>query len=225
VPRKDGLAVNLQKLSFVEIPAGEHELGWRFTSLLSDEARKALEEFVGLDTFLTSFSLKRKVSLSSFEIATTPVHIEEVLGEDIELEVETLAELCDLLDDTLRENGLRLATEDEIEAASGPGLFAWGNEIPVGEPHEGRTSFRGHTKPTPNGIQFNSDTYAAELVRTAYKLGDGGASVCGAYPWPVAWLSLATCWQTLDNIVEDCFGEFAETANLRLVKAKKPEQI
>ena len=132
-------------------------------------------------------------------------------------DVETLADACDACDAALRERGLRLPTEDELEAAFGGLLFPWGDEVPEGAPY-GDVAFRRHKERTAGGLWPIGDTYRVELTRTAVKLGDGGEAICGAYPWPIAWLSFCPSFRLSATEVDELIIEFLETANVRPVR-------
>ena len=149
-------------------------------------------EFLPRESFFQRFSKRREVELAPFAMATQAIALEALMeelmgpGADEAYEealdgLEGLADFCAFVDGHLRHHGLRLATEDELEAACGPGLFVWGDALPDGSPHE--TRFEGHRQANGVGLRFNHDPYAGELTRCAVKLGDGGESICGGYPW------------------------------------------
>ncbi len=196
-------------LRYVTIPSGMYELGWRFTESMPAEA---LVE-------LSRFAPHRTVVLSAFSIAATTVSFESVMGDPYELdELTSLNALCERIDAHLAKNGLRLPTEDELEAAAGGSLFPWGMEIPDGIPYGERTSFTKHQRLNDFGLALNADPYQVEIVRTALKLGDGGATICGSDPWPLAWLTLSPSYRLLEDMYEDCFTETLECARIRPVR-------
>jgi len=129
-----------------------------------------------------------------------------------------LEALCAALNDALAPHGLRLPSEDELEAACGGFLFPWGHEVPDGIPWGDETTFKGHKSPNALGLVLNHNPYRVEVVTNAFKLGDGGEAVCGAYPWPVAWLSLSPSYRLVGDSVEDLLTEFLEEARVRPVK-------
>jgi hypothetical protein len=206
-------------MNFATIPAATYELGWRFTNSLSKEAIDSLSEFIPF-TEPMLWSPERKATLAEFKIAAEAISLAEIIGniDDLPDDISTLKALCDLVDDRLAANGLRLPSEDEFEAACGGGLFAWGTTIPDGIPYGLETSFEEHQKPNAHGLTLNSDPYRTELVRCALKLGDGGASICGGSPWPVAWFTLSPCFHLLDDYIETCFTETLEATDVRPVK-------
>jgi len=211
---------SLISLKFATIPAGTYELGWRFTEMLPPDVEAALSGFLPRDELLKQFSGRRSVELGAFEIATESIPLVELLGDpyDLEDEVATIEDLCNKLDDLLRPRGFRVPIEDEIEAACDGDLFWWGMSIPDGIPYGKKTTFELHRKPNIHGLVLNGDPYNVEVVRHAFKLGDGGAAICGAYPWPLAWLALAPSWYLGQDAVEECFIEHLETARVRPIR-------
>jgi len=188
---------------------------------LTAEARAALEAFLPMDELLTRFSPARRVSLPAFDIAGEPLAAEELLDgvdDSVVDAIESLAALCDLLDDRLAPRSLRLPTEDELEAAFAGTLFPWGDHIPDGIPHGSQTAFRGHLEPDSRGLRLLGDPYQVEITRTAVKLGDGGEALCGSYPWPVPWLSFSPSFRLAGDFVENLLFEFLETAHVRPVR-------
>jgi hypothetical protein len=207
-------------MHFVTIPAAKYELGWRFTSCLPKEAIAGMSGFLPLTGPMTWHSKQREAVVASFEIAIEAIHIEELIGPVYEVDdsVWNIETLCGLVDGRLAQNGLRLPSEDEFEAACGGSLFAWGMNIPDGIPYGLETSFEEHQKPNAYGLTLNSNPYRTELTRCALKLGDGGVSICHSYPWPLAWLALSPCFHMLDEHIEDCFLETLEETYVRPVK-------
>ena len=208
-------------MSFIRIPGGRHAIGWRFDELLSAEVNAGLESFVPRTEFLVRFSEAREVELPAFEIAAQTREAEALLGDldDERLEeLSTLEDLCNALDDALRPEGLRLPTEDELEAAFGGRLFPWGTEVPDGDPWPNKTAFTGHQMPIESGLHPNPNPYQVEITRHAFKLGDGGEALCGAYPWPVAWMALSPSYRLAGDDVEDLLFEFLEEARVRPVR-------
>jgi hypothetical protein len=207
-------------MSFVTIPAATYELGWRFSDRLPERAADGLSGFLRLTGPMPWSSKRRKVALAEFKIAAEAVSIAELIGNPYDLDdnVSTIEGLGNLVDERLAVNGLRLPSEDEFEAACGGSLFAWGMTIPDGVPYGSRTSFEDHRKPNAYGLTLNSNPYRTELVRCALKLGDGGCSICGGYPWPVAWFALSPCFHLLDEDIEDCFCETLEETFIRPIK-------
>ncbi len=213
----------LDQLAYCEIPAGEHTLGWRTPS---DPVVTAVSSELPLAEFRKQFSPSRSVSLKPFQIATTPIAVEYLITQDDLAErfeqnqkQETVDNLCDAIDEILMQDRLRLPTEDEFEAACGDGMFFWGETVPDGVPHLNETDFRGHREANQYGLVLSADPYLSELTRSALKLGDGGASLCGGAPWPFAWMTLASSWRVDDEFVRECFYEFLETTLVRPVRA------
>ena len=97
-------------------------------------------------------------------------------------------------------------------------MFHWGDDIPDGFPHGSDTSFRRHLATNARGLVLNSDPYRIEIARAAFKLGDGGESICGGYPWPIAWLALSPSFRLVGDAVEELLAEFLEEARLRPVR-------
>lgn len=206
-------------MKFITVPSATHELGWRFTSNLPDAAIAALSSLVPREEMGTRFSPHRKVALAAFEIASTPVTFQSVLGDPYEIDgLSTIEALCDLVDTKLASDNLRLPTEDELEAAAGGTLFAWGMELPDGIPHGTGTSFARHKEPNALGLAFEGDPYRVEICRHALKFGDGGSSICGSDPWPMAWLALSPSFRLGNRDVAECFPETLEEAFIRPVR-------
>lgn len=210
----------LDALVFCTIPEGKHQLGWRFDEMLPPEVSSALDGFLPRAEWLRRFSPGRTVEIPAFEIARDSIALEDVLGDPYELDddIVSIEDVCDAVDAVIRPAGLRLPSEDQLEAACAGALFWWGMRIPDGVPYGTETTFALHRRPTERGLVLNSDPYNVEVVRDAFKLGDGGAAICGAYPWPVAWLALAPCWRLGDEDVEDSFVEHLESARVRPVR-------
>jgi len=192
-------------MATARIPSGTYALGWRHE--LSSDAWSGVDDFLPRAAFMEAFSTAREVVLEGFEIQTRPTDVEGLL-EDVDEEeldaIETLAQLCDVVDRRLAPSGWRLPTEDELEAALGGGLFAWGDHLPAGTPYQ-PGDFELHRRPGPHGLVLPHDSYQVELVRSAFKLGDGGSAVCGGYPWPVAWLTLSPSARVPEELLDDVF--------------------
>lgn len=200
---------------------GTFDLGWRFDDALPADARAGIDSFMPLPEVLKSFSFARRVELPRFWIATTTFVAQDLLADlddDDDDYLLSLEDCCDQIDDLLRPHGLRLPSEDEIEAACGGGLFAWGDEVPQGEPREGKTTFKGHLTTNERGLELNSNPYRVEISRCAFKLGDGGEAICGGYPWPVPWLSFSPSYRRCGESVEDLLFEYLEEAQIRPVR-------
>jgi hypothetical protein len=209
----------MDHMSFVTIPAATYELGWRFSGSLPSGALDDVSSLISLDDLTARFSTHRKVALAAFEVAARSITLQSVLGDPHELEdVATIEGLCALIDARLACDNWRLPTEDELEAAAGGALFAWGMKLPDGIPYGAKTSFVGHKKPNSFGLTLNSDPYQVEICRHALKFGDGGSSICGDDPWPLAWLSLSPSFRLGDDDIAECFLETLETAHIRPVK-------
>ena len=206
-------------MKFITIPSGTYELGWRFTSSLPSAAVAGLSSLLSLEELTAWLSPHRKAALAAFEIASTPVAFQEVLGDPYELDgLSTIEALCDLVDTRLASDNLRLPTEDELEAAAGGALFTWGMELPDGIPYGTETSFVRHKEPNALGLVFTGDPYQQEICRHALKFGDGGRSICGGDPWPMAWLSLSPSFRFGNRDVAECLPETLETAYIRPVR-------
>lgn len=206
-------------MKFITVPSATYELGWRFTSDLSSAAAATLATLVPPSEMVTRFSPHRKVALATFEIASTSVTFRSVLGDPYEIDgLSTIEALCDLVDTKLASDNLRLPTEDELEAAAGGTLFAWGMELPDGIPYGTGTSFVRHKEPNALGLAFAGDPYQVEICRHALKFGDGGSSICGSEPWPMAWLSLSPSFRLGNRDVAECFPETLEAAFIRPVR-------
>lgn len=205
-------------MKFVTIPAGTFKLGWRFekSALFNESA----DNKSAIDTFVTMCSNQRNVDLPAFSIASEPIPISDLIGDpyDLEDDVDSLEALCNYVDDVLFADGLRLPTEDELEAAAGGELFSWGNHIPDGKPYGKETSFTGHKKPNAFGLTLLANPYKTELTRTALKFGDGGSSICGGDAWPLSWLPLSSCFRMNDQNIAECFSETLEECFVRPVK-------
>jgi hypothetical protein len=209
-------------MSSVIVPAGAYPLGWHHT--LSADAEAGLEAFLPRDVYARAFSPARHVTLPAFEIQTEPMSVESLL-EQVDSAVldgiDTLDQLCDALDDVLSETGWRLPTEDELEAALGGGLFCWGDALPSGTPYQPE-GFELHRQVSARGLVVPHDTYAVELTRSALKMGDGGSAVCGAYPWPVAWLTLSPSARVPEDLLDDLFV-WLEDGTVHLVRVSLGE--
>lgn len=200
------MSTAIEQLRFVTIPSGAYELGWRFTPDLPPDVANMLENAVG------GFSEHRRIVLPAFEIATTTIRVDELLGDPYELAADSIESLCDLIDEVLAPYGLRLPTEDELEAAAGGSLFPWGLEVPAGIPQGAETSLNSF------GLALDANPYDVEISRNALKFGDGGIAICGGEPWPMAWLTLSPSHRLLSSHIQDFFHETLETAFVRAVK-------
>ncbi|MEL7537002.1 MAG: hypothetical protein AAFM91_07990 [Pseudomonadota bacterium] len=210
-------------LRFIVIPAGRATLGWHFDDVLSVEAAHAINEFFGdsgdFDFRSELFSPCRKVDIETFAIADESYPWAKLIAESEGIKnLESLDLACAEIDRRLRETGLRLPSEDEFEFAIGGGMFAWGDEMPDGVPYEKATNFTGHKERTQNGLLPNPNTYATELVTGYFKFGDGGVSVCGGEPWPMAWLSLSPAFRVQPELYEHCLVEYLEGTLIRPVR-------
>lgn len=205
-------------MKFITIPAGMFKLGWRFeqSALFTENTdnKSAINKFVAL------CSKKRSVDLPAFSIASEPIPISDLIGDpyDLEDDVDSLEALCNHVDEILLSKGLRLPTEDELEASAGGELFSWGNHIPDGKPYGKETSFVEHKKPNTFGLTLLGNPYKTELSRTALKFGDGGTSICGGDAWPLAWLTLSSCFRMSDQNIAECFSETLEECFIRPVR-------
>jgi len=204
-------------MDLVVIPGGTYQLGWRFASPsgvhVASDAASAVADFI------TRCSAKRNVSLPTFEIARDPVPLADLVGDPYELEdVATLGRLCDVVDELLARERLRVPWEDELVAAAGGALFPWGMNVPDGIPYGNETSFTEHKKPNSLGLHLLADPYKVELSRTALKFGDGGAAICGGEPWPLAWLALSPSFRLTDGDISECFVETLEECYVRPVR-------
>jgi hypothetical protein len=206
----------LNNLEFLTIPAGTYSLGWHFSEQISAEILEQINTFQPLNEFLSQFSPQREIHSPAFTIAKTTIAVEALLGNVYELDhLTTLSEYCNALDAVLAPAGMRLPTEDELEVACGGALFSWGMEIPDGVPYSKKTTFTQHKVPNQYGLLLDNDPYGPEIVRQVLKLGDGGESIHGAYPWPIAWLSLASSWFLDDDGLQGCLPEFMECTSVR----------
>jgi hypothetical protein len=178
----------------------------------------AIETCVSFDDYLQSFSPARSVTLGAFDVGCEAVGLETLLGDVYALEGGTLREVCDVLDERLAARGWRLPTEDELEAACGGGLFAWGATVPDGEPYGSSTSFKRHHAANERGLVLNANPYTPELAREAFLLGDGGSALCGGEPWPIAWLTLSPSFRLREPDVEECLFETLGCARVRPVR-------
>jgi len=204
-------------MDLITIHGGRFHLGWRFT--LPEEVRLDPETASLVDECIGKCSSERIVALPTFRIARRPIQISDVIGDPYGLEgVSTLHALCEFVDSRLALDGLRLPTEDELEAAAGGTLFPWGMTIPDGIPYGDETSFTEHNEPSVFGLQLLGDPYKVELCRTALKFGDGGVTICGGAPWPLAWLPLAPSFRLIDADITDCFPETLEECYVRPVQ-------
>jgi len=187
---------------FLSIPTQTYKLGWR-NDILAPITLSTIP-----DEYLERYSKSRSIEIKTFSINQRTISLEDYIEEDVDF--DDLEALCDFLDAKLKPAGLRLPTEDEWEVAMGMGqrAFPWGDEL--------RNDILAPI--TLEGIVFNSNTYEIELTRSALKLGDGGEAICGCYPWPAAWMSLAVSHRMNDESIADCFYEFLEEATFRTVK-------
>lgn len=203
---------------FIEISPITVELGWRFDTVLPKAAEESMAEFAfGQDFRTLFFSPRRTVSVATFQIATCAVPWNELLSWEGDHAMDDLHDACQHVESELVKFGWRLPTEDEFEIAAGGELFAWGNEIPDGSPYPRGTRFTRHKDRNSSGLQLNDDPYKVELVSTAMKMGDGGVSICGGEPWPIAWLSLSPAYRTPKEMVYTAFPEYLETVLIRPV--------
>jgi hypothetical protein len=202
--------------SFVEIPGRRYELGWRFTVPVISELDHGVAELV--EATIARCSARRSVTLEPFDIAVEPIPFVELIGDPYDLGVDTLEAMCELVDERLVASGLRLATEDELEAAAGGSLFPWGLQMPDGNPYQ--TTFGGHRGTNELGLRLLGDPYKAELCRHALKFGDGGEALHGGAPWPVPWLSLSPAFRQLSEEIRDFFPESFEDALVRPVRLR-----
>jgi formylglycine-generating enzyme required for sulfatase activity len=202
---------------FVEIPGCIAELGWRFDDALPKQASAAMSEFAGEDFRSLLFSPARTVSVKPFKIATTAVSWNKLFSCDDCEAVLSVKQACDQFNAKLAEFGWRLPTEDEFELAAGGELFAWGNEIPDGIPYGTHTTFTLHKDKTPRGLVLNDNPYNVELVSSAFKMGDGGVSICGGNAWPIAWLALAPTYRCPEEMIAGVLGEYLESTRVRPV--------
>jgi hypothetical protein len=203
-------------MDFASIPGGTYELGWRFT--LPDRVRE-LADKDAVDGYIARCSVARKVDLAPFEIARQPIRYADLIGDPYDWgRGATLESLCDVVDRRLASDGLRLPSEDELEAAAGGALFPWGMLLPDGIPYGAEAAFVGHKEPSSFGLQLLGDPYKVELSRTALKFGDGGAAICGGDPWPLAWLALSPSFRLTDREIVDCFPETLEECYVRPVR-------
>ena len=213
--------MNLPELQFVSIaPDPNTSLGWRFDNVVPNEIRPIILNYLQpAQEQDRCFSPMRTVTIEPFQIASETFPWESLLEWDDEAidTIETLTGFCDLLDSHLKSVGLRLPTQDELEIACGGDLFPWGNEFPDGIPYGDMTEFKKHKTPNEYNIMLNSNTYNVEVTRTALKLGDGGTTVCGAYEWPIPWLSFCPAFVVSESMLKECLTEFIEDAQIRPV--------
>jgi len=202
----------------IEVEAATHSLGFG-RDRLAAEALAALDRFFGGEDWQSRLAPARAVALPAFAIAKTTLPFADLLGDPYDLpdEVQTLAQVCDRIDVALAAHGLRLPTENELEAAAGGALFFWGDELPAGPAYG--SAFPALKGPTPRGLVIDPDPYQVEVARTAMMLGDGGDAACGGYPWPVGWLCLSPSWRLRDEDVGDVLLEFLEGCHIRPVRA------
>lgn len=204
-------------MDFVTVPGGTFDLGWRFSP--PEIAQTDPDAMAAIQGYISMCSPKRQVVLPSFEIARQALPLAELVGDPYELaDIVDLPALCDLVDRQLASRDLRLPTEDQLEVAAGGSLFPWGEHIPDGIPYAGGTSFAAHREPNALGLELRGNPYQTELSRTALKFGDGGTSICGSEPWPVAWLALSTCFRLVDRDICECFPETLEDTFVRPVR-------
>jgi hypothetical protein len=204
-------------MDFVAIPGGTFDLGWRFA--LPKQIRDNTDTASAVESYIAMCSEARKVTLPPFQIARHPLPISELIGDPYRLVgVATLKTLCDLVDERLASDALRLPTEDELEFAAGGTLFPWGDLIPDGIPYGNETSFLEHKKPNAFGLLLLGDPYKVELCRNALKFGDGGVAICGGDSWPLAWLALSPSFRLTDREISECFPETLEQCYVRPVR-------
>lgn len=157
--------------------------------------------------------------MTPFDIAREAVPFSELIGDPYDPgDVDSIEALCDLVDERLAGDDLRLPSEDEIEAAAGGPLFPWGTTLPDGIPYGAGTSFVDHKKPNHLGLQPLGDPYKVELCRSALKFGDGGSAICGGDTWPIAWLALSPSFRLTTEDIQDCFLETLEECFIRPVR-------
>ena len=208
------------KLNFRRVAGGVYELGWQPDSLPAKVDAVVCEYSPPLE-WMRRVSPRRRVELAAFEIAQAPVRFDSLFDPYDDTDgMTTIAEVCKLVDRRLAAQGLRLPTEDEFEAACGGDVFWWGNRVPEGDPY---SDLDAVARTNAAGLEFEADSYKVELVRDVFKLGDGGFAVCGAAPWPIAWLSLATAFREWaseagDPAAADVLPETLEEAYLRPVR-------
>lgn len=180
--------------------------------MLSADAKTSLTDYFRDSDFrLELFSPPRDVVIKPFSISAEPVPWTDLCDDHEKVEDEdSLSAVCSELNAQLAPQGLRLPTEDELEVALGGGLFAWGDTIPDGTPHLHHAEFTGLTQPNKHGISFNLDTYSTVLVDGHLKMGDGGVTVCGGEPWPMAWLTLSPAYRVSVDMYESCLCEYLE---------------
>jgi len=207
------------KLEFLRVESGLHELGYLPDSFPPD-VEAAIRDYWPPLEWLRRVSPRRQVRLTTFEIAKTPVRFDSLFDPYDTEGATCISDVCELVDRRLAEQGLRLPTEDEFEAACGVGSFWWGDFVPEGDPYSAADAV---VRTNSAGLQFLADSYTTELVRNVFKLGDGGVAVCGEAPWPMAWLSLATCYREWASSGDepgtaDLLSETLEEAYLRPVR-------
>ena len=205
-------------MKFIPIPGDRYELGWRFS--LPDRVRESRAVASLVDGYIAKCSRHRHVELAGFEIARDPIPIADLIGDPYDLpeDIATLQALCDVVDERLMASGLRLPSEDELEAAAGGSLFPWGMELPDGIPYGDETAFDGHRAVAPFGLQLLGDPYKVEVSRYALKFGDGGGAICGDEPWPIAWLAMSPSFRLVDEDISDCFPETLEECYVRPIR-------
>jgi len=214
------MSTSAHQLEFVTVEHATCNLGWRFDDALPPDVMDTLASFTNDADFRTLFfSPSRTVEVPRFAIATTTISWEDLCQRDDEEldEIDSLDKFCQRLESDLRQFGWRLPLEDEFELACGGELFPWGNEMPEGIPYGDMTAFTGHKTPNERGLYLNSNTYRVELAHNQLKLGDGGESVCGGYPWPIPWLSFCPAYRISADVLEECLFEMLEDAQVRPV--------
>src|SRR5215831_19448543 len=98
-------------MDFVAIPGGTFDLGWRFT--LPNHVRDDPDTASAVDSYIAMCSEARKVKLPTFQVARHPLRISDLIGDPYRLVgVATLKVLCDIVEERLALDELRLPTED-----------------------------------------------------------------------------------------------------------------
>ncbi len=199
------------ELEFVDIDATTCQLGWRFDNEVASAFIESLNSYTEhfRDVF---FSPHRTVTIPRFSISTTAIYWGDVCTQDGEefCEIDSLEEWCERVDFYLGKKGWRLPTEDEFELACGGDLFPWGNDVPDNYPDGMILS--------DFGLCLNLNMACVEVVRSQMKLGDGGESQCGGYPWPIQWLPFSPAFRVYDPEYE--LHGMLESAHIRPVQMR-----